>query len=127
MCLLLLQPSFLRHNMHFSMPSMYSVHGSYQALLNNASGYDSQASNSPAYSEVIYFSPILFYLAIHSFKVPFYFMVPFIYLFSFLGTIWARSWAWPRPWECGSHVNIVALNFFVGYVILNTFHVNVEI
>ncbi|CAL5326995.1 unnamed protein product [Camellia sinensis] len=47
-------PSFLRHNMHFSMPSMYSVHGSYQALLNNASGYDSQASNSSAYSEVLY-------------------------------------------------------------------------
>ncbi|XP_028055835.1 protein FAR1-RELATED SEQUENCE 5-like [Camellia sinensis] len=47
-------PSFLRHNMPFSMPSMYSVHGSYQALLNNASGYDSQASNSPACSQVLH-------------------------------------------------------------------------
>ncbi|XP_028056450.1 protein FAR1-RELATED SEQUENCE 5-like [Camellia sinensis] len=42
-------PSFLPHNMPFSMSSMYSVHGTYQALLNNASGYGSQASNSPAY------------------------------------------------------------------------------
>ncbi|CAL5329126.1 unnamed protein product [Camellia sinensis] len=47
-------PSFLHHNMHFSMPSMYSVHGTYQALLNNASSYHSQASNSPACSEVLY-------------------------------------------------------------------------
>ncbi|CAL5326351.1 unnamed protein product [Camellia sinensis] len=39
---------------HFSMSSMYSVHGSYQALFNNASTYDSQASNSPAYSQVLY-------------------------------------------------------------------------
>ncbi|XP_028121166.1 protein FAR-RED IMPAIRED RESPONSE 1-like [Camellia sinensis] len=46
-------PSFLRHNIPFSMPLMYSVHGSYQALLNNASGYDSQASNSPACSQVL--------------------------------------------------------------------------
>ena len=76
LCLLLLQPRFLHHNMHFSMPSMYSVHGTYQALLNNASSYHSQASNSPACSEVIYFSPFFFYFVIHSFKVPFYFMVP---------------------------------------------------
>ncbi|XP_028071489.1 uncharacterized protein LOC114273865 [Camellia sinensis] len=48
------QPSFLHHNMHFSMPSMYSVHGTYQALLNNASSYHSQASNSPACSQVLY-------------------------------------------------------------------------
>ncbi|CAL5384853.1 unnamed protein product [Camellia sinensis] len=47
-------PSFPHHNMHFSMPSMYSVHGTYQALLNNASSYHSQASNSPACSEVLY-------------------------------------------------------------------------
>ncbi|CAL5442325.1 unnamed protein product [Camellia sinensis] len=47
-------PSFLHHNMHFSMPSMYSVHGTYQALLNNESSYHSQASNSPACSEVLY-------------------------------------------------------------------------
>ncbi|CAL5444048.1 unnamed protein product [Camellia sinensis] len=45
---------FLHHNMHFSMPSMYSVHGTYQALLNNASSYHSQVSNSPACSEVLY-------------------------------------------------------------------------
>ncbi|XP_028087245.1 uncharacterized protein LOC114287984 [Camellia sinensis] len=37
-----------------SMPSMYSGHGTYQALLNNASSYHSQASNSPACSEVLY-------------------------------------------------------------------------
>ncbi|GMP95283.1 hypothetical protein CsSME_00044388 [Camellia sinensis var. sinensis] len=54
MCLLLLQPRFLHHNMHFSMPSMYSGHGTYQALLKNASSYHSQASNSPACSEVLY-------------------------------------------------------------------------
>ncbi|CAL5329194.1 unnamed protein product [Camellia sinensis] len=47
-------PNFLHHNMHFAMPSMYSVHGTYQALLNNASSYHSQASNSPACSEVLY-------------------------------------------------------------------------
>ncbi|GMQ02743.1 hypothetical protein CsSME_00048833 [Camellia sinensis var. sinensis] len=47
-------PSYLHHNMHFSMPSMYSVHGTYQALLNNANSYHSQASNSPACSEVLY-------------------------------------------------------------------------
>ncbi|CAL5425641.1 unnamed protein product [Camellia sinensis] len=45
---------FLHHNMPFSMPSMYSIQGTYQALLNNASSYDSQASNSLACNEVLY-------------------------------------------------------------------------
>ncbi|KAI8010336.1 hypothetical protein LOK49_LG06G02243 [Camellia lanceoleosa] len=45
-------PIYDPSNMPFPMPSMYSVHESYQALLNNTSGYDSQASYSPACSQV---------------------------------------------------------------------------